>query len=306
MKETPIEQQQTPTTHTMPTDIENRPITVIGAGTLGRQIAVMMADRGGLVRVYETLPDARAKAEEYIAIELPKVAATIDGGSVGTVEFTESLADAVKGAWLVIEAAPEKIELKKEIFATLDELAEPDAILASNSSSMPTSSFIDGVAHPERVLNLHFYQPPFLPGADLMSSGHTDPAVLELIEKQLPLHGVFPKTARKESTGFIMNRIWAAVKRESLNVVADGVSVPEDVDALWGHFFGHKIAPFEMMDKVGLDVVRDIERNYVEQFGHDDRPIRLLDEYIERGDLGVKTGRGFYDWSTGEPKPITD
>lgn len=290
--------------HTLPTNIEDRPITVIGAGTLGRQIAVMMADRGGLVRIYETFPDARAKAEEYIAAQLPVVADSIEGGKVGTVEFTDSMADAVAGAWLVIEAVPEKLELKKQIFAELDRLAEPDAILASNSSSMPTADFIDGVAHPERVMNLHFYQPPFLPGADLMSSGHTDPEVLALVERQLPLHGVFPKTARKQSTGFIMNRIWAAVKRESLNVVADGVSTPEDVDYLWGHFFGHKISPFVMMDKVGLDVVRDIERNYIEEFGYDDRTIKLLDTYVERGDLGLKTGKGFYDWSTGEPRPI--
>ncbi|MET9535377.1 MULTISPECIES: 3-hydroxyacyl-CoA dehydrogenase family protein [unclassified Streptomyces] len=280
----------------LPTDIDSRPVTVIGAGTLGRRIALMFATRGGEARIYDPDQAVGDQAVAFVAEHVAEVAAKVEGGRPGTaVAYTDEAA-ALAGAWLVVEAVPERLDLKKQVFAQLDEEADSDAILASNSSSYPTSQFIDGVARPERVVNMHFYMPPHQAAVDLMSDGKTDRAVLDFLLQELPRYGVYPFEARKESTGFIFNRIWAAIKRESLAVVAEGVAAPHDVDRMWEINMGLKAGPFRMMDRVGLDVVLDIENHYAaENPNLPEGPRELLRRYVDAGHLGAKTGRGFYD-----------
>ncbi|MEW2272041.1 3-hydroxyacyl-CoA dehydrogenase family protein [Streptomyces griseofuscus] len=286
-------------TFTLPTGIDARPVAVLGAGTLGRRIALMFATRGGQVRVYDPSAEAGKQACGYVEEHVAEVASRVGGGTPGSVVATTDLAEALAGAWLVVEAVPERLELKKQVFADLDRLADADAILASNSSSYPASQFIDRVTRPERVVNMHFYMPPAQAAIDLMSSGHTDRAVLDLLLEVLPRYGVFPFEAHRESTGFIFNRIWAAIKREALAVVADGVSTPEDVDRMWMINTGLKGGPFRMMDQVGLDVVLDIENHYAaENPSLPTGPRELLQRYVDAGHLGVKNGRGFYDYGT--------
>ncbi|MET8544797.1 3-hydroxyacyl-CoA dehydrogenase family protein [Kitasatospora sp. NPDC004799] len=273
-----------------------RPVAVVGAGTLGRRIALMFATGGGEVRIYDPSAEQLAAARAYVAEQLPAVAAKVGAGEPGTVAVGDDLAEALRGAWLVIEAVPERPELKQKVFADLDRTAEPDAILGSNSSSYPTSRFVDRVREPERLVNIHFYMPPAQNAVDLMSSGRTDRAVIDLLLAELPRHGLFPFEARRESTGFIFNRIWAAIKRESLAVVAEGVATAEEVDAMWAVNTGLPGGPFRAMDQVGLDVVLDIEEHYAaERPGLPTGPRELLAEYVRAGRLGVKTGRGFYD-----------
>ncbi|MFG3428945.1 3-hydroxyacyl-CoA dehydrogenase family protein [Streptomyces californicus] len=281
----------------LPGNIEERPVAVIGAGTLGRRIALMFADRGGLVRIHDKSEEAGAAARRYVEEQLPDLVARLDGGRAGRVVVTDDLAEALSDAWLVIEAVPERLDLKKEIFGELDRTAAPDAILASNSSSYASSEFVDRVRHPERVLNIHFYMPPRQNAVDIMSDGATAPGVMELLKKELPKYGVFPFEAHKESTGFIFNRIWAAIKREALSVVAEGVSTPQDVDGMWKINMGVEAGPFRMMDQVGLDVVLDIENHYADENPHlPSGPRELLKTYVDAGHLGVKTGRGFYTY----------
>ncbi|MBY8867059.1 3-hydroxyacyl-CoA dehydrogenase family protein [Streptomyces sp. RCPT1-4] len=282
---------------TLPTDIENRPVAVIGAGTLGRRIALMFADRGGLVRIYDKSAQAGEAARSFVEESLPEVVAGLDGGRPGRVDITDDLAEALADTWLVVEAVPERLDLKKEIFGELDRTAPADAILASNSSSYASDEFIDRVEHPERVLNIHFYQPPAQNAVDIMSDGQTDPRIMELLKKELPRYGVFPFEAHKKSTGFIFNRIWAAIKREALAVVAEGVSTPQDVDEMWKINMGTPAGPFRMMDQVGLDVVLDIEKHYAAENPHlPTGPQDLLKKYVDAGHLGVKSGQGFYTY----------
>ncbi|MFH9608882.1 3-hydroxyacyl-CoA dehydrogenase family protein [Streptomyces sp. NPDC017448] len=282
---------------TLPGNIEERPVAVIGAGTLGRRIALMFADRGGLVRIHDKSGEAGAAARGYVEEQLPDLVKRIDGGRAGRVVVTDDLAEALSDAWLVVEAVPERLDLKKEIFGELDRTAASDAILASNSSSYASSEFIDRVSRPERVLNMHFYMPPRQNAVDIMSDGATAPAVMELLKKELPKYGVFPFEAHKESTGFIFNRIWAAIKREALSVVAEGVSTPQDVDEMWKINMGLEAGPFRMMDQVGLDVVLDIENHYADENPHlSSGPRELLGKYVDAGHLGVKTGQGFYTY----------
>ena len=280
---------------TLPADMAGRPITVIGGGTLGRRIALMLSLRGAEVRVFDTNLAVAQAAVDYIGTERPGVAEEFGGTPEGRFTASDDLAAALRDAWLVVEAVPEKLELKKKIFADLDRLAAPDAVLASNSSSFASSEFIDGVDAPERVLNLHFYMPPAVRSVELMSSGLTDPAIIELLMAELPKYALAPHLVRKQSTGFIFNRVWAAIKRESLLVVAEGVAEPEDVDALFLDVFKADTAPFRFMDQVGLDVVLDIENHYCELAGMENKSAPLLQDYIGKGWLGVKSGRGFYN-----------
>jgi 3-hydroxybutyryl-CoA dehydrogenase len=212
------------------------------------------------------------------------------------VHVAADLADAVAGAWLVVEAVPEDVALKTAVFAELDRLTAPEVLLGSNSSALASSRLVARVEHRARVLNVHFQMPPLHNAVELMSCGETDPAAIDALMERLPRYGLVPFRVRRESDGFILNRIWAAIKRECLLVVAEDVASPEDVDALWRIFVRGGIGPFERMDRVGLDVVLAIEEHYAAtRDGIPEAPRALLRALVERGDLGEKTGRGFYE-----------
>ena len=280
----------------VPTDFASRPVAVIGAGTLGRRIALMFAAHGAEVKIHDLAEAQRDAALDYVTNSLPALSDRLTGVVPGRVSAEADLAEAVHNAWLVIEAIPERLELKKQVFGQLDELAATDAILASNSSSYASRMFLDKVHRPERVLNIHFYMPPKQAAVDVMSCGKTDRAVIDFVMATLPQFGLYPFEARRESTGFIFNRVWAAVKRESLEVVAEGVSTPQDVDRMFEINTGSAAGPFRMMDQVGLDVVLDIEEHYcAEHPEYPEGPRTLLRTYLEQGRLGVKSGAGFYD-----------
>jgi 3-hydroxybutyryl-CoA dehydrogenase len=280
----------------LPQDPRSRPIAVIGGGTLGRRIALMFASGGAETRIHDVSREVSADAVAYVEDALPGVVAARTGATAGTIRSAAGLDEAVRDTWLVVEAIPEDLELKTRVFGRLDRAADADAILASNSSSYASRLMLDEVEHPVRVFNMHFSMPPQLNAVELMSDGQTAPGILELLTTELPRYGLIPFVARKESTGFVFNRIWAAIKRESLAVVADGVSTPEDVDALYVVNSGSSAGPFRMMDQVGLDVVLAIEEHYAAEDPHlPEGPRRLLREYVDAGRLGVKTGRGFYD-----------
>ncbi|WP_084078115.1 3-hydroxyacyl-CoA dehydrogenase family protein [Demequina sp. NBRC 110057] len=286
-------------TYSLPTDIVGRPVTVIGAGTLGRRIAAVFASGGSPVRIVDSVAQQRDAAVAYVGEAAPGLAASIgrEGQALGEVTAYEDAASSVPGAWLVIEAVPERLDIKTPLFGELDRLADAEAILATNSSSYASRLVIDEVSHVERVINMHFAMPPASMAVELMSDGHTDEAILPFLDDQLRGYGLLPFIAHRESTGFIFNRIWAAIKRESLDVVAQGVSTPEDVDAIMKANMGMHTGPFAAMDQVGLDVVLDIEEHYAAENPHlPEGPRTLLRSYVEAGKLGRKSGEGFYTY----------
>ncbi|WP_078323714.1 3-hydroxyacyl-CoA dehydrogenase family protein [Mycobacteroides salmoniphilum] len=282
--------------YTIPTNIENRPITVLGAGTLGRRIALTYATRGGTVRLYDVAESPLRDAKEFIGEQLPALLRTRPGSSAAQVEYTTDLASAVKNAWYIIESVPEIPALKIDVLGQIDELAETDAIIGTNSSSYESSELIAKVTHPERVLNTHYGQPPEAPQLELMTDGHTDERIFDLLKQELVKYGFVVAAARKESVGFIVNRVWAAVKRESLAVIAEGVTTPQEFDQLWVAADFGKIGVFRLIDRVGLDVALDIENNYLKKFPYLPTKSRdLLKSYVKQGKLGVKSGAGFYN-----------
>jgi 3-hydroxybutyryl-CoA dehydrogenase len=283
-----------------PADVDQRPVVIDGAGTLGRRIAAVYVGGGSDVHIFDLSEEQREAARDYVEENLAQTQQTLGLHSArrGRVEISDDLQETVAGAWMVIEAVPERIDIKTEVFGDLDRLAEPDAILCSNSSSIPTSQMIGKVEHPERVLNTHYQQPPELNAVELMSCGKTEEGVIEALMEKLPHYGLVPFWVRRESDGFIFNRIWAAIKRECLMVVEEGVAPPEDVDAMWEIFTRAGVPPFRLMDRVGLDVVLAIEEHYAAvRDGIPEGPRKLLREYIDQDRLGLKSGRGFYEYT---------
>ena len=264
---------------------------------MGRRIALRLATGKGIVRVVDSSPEALTSAKKYIESALPGLSTTekLDARNVA---YSDELESAVQDAWLITEAIPEKLPVKQQLFKKLDRIAPQDAILATNSSSFASSELIDGVIFPERVVNTHYLMPPDRNAVEVMSCGKTDPAVIDLIIGELPKFGFHPFRVHNESRGFIFNRIWAAIKREALLVLAEGVSTPADIDRIFELSVLTNVGPLRMMDVIGLDVVLDIEEHYAAvNPSLPEAPRRLLQEYVGKGWLGVKTGRGFYEYA---------
>jgi 3-hydroxybutyryl-CoA dehydrogenase len=287
--------------YTLPADVDDRPVLIDGAGTLGSRLAAVFAAGGSDVRIFDLSEEQREAARAHAERDPGAIrqALGLEPVEPGRVEAVGDLAAGAEGAWMIIEAIPERLELKVEVFGELDRIADDDAILCSNSSSLPSSQMIAEVERPERVLNTHYYQPPDMNCVELMSCGRTDDAIIAALMDSLPQYGFEPFHVRRESDGFIFNRIWAAIKRECIMVVEEGVADPEDVDEMWRIFTASGVPPFRLMDRVGLDVVLAIEEHYASVRPElPEAPRRLLREYIDEGRLGVKSGRGFYDPAT--------
>jgi 3-hydroxybutyryl-CoA dehydrogenase len=306
-------------------------VAVIGAGTMGRQIGALIAASGRTVRMWDADPAMLAAARERIATEtrtlpsLPRYAhhqfrlnpPEDTDVLVARISAAETLAEAVGGADIIIEAVREDLDTKRQLFAELSRRA-PQAILTTNSSSIPSSQIASAVEDPGRFLNTHFFAPIWTRAmVELMSCGETRPEVMAAVEHFTKSLGLVTAVVRGDSKGFIINRVWRAVKRESLRVVDEGHADPADVDRLWMLFFGTPYGPFGIMDMVGLDVVADIETSYQKVTADPtDTPSPVLHQKVGEGNLGEKSGRGFYmhpepeytepGWLTGEEEKASE
>ncbi|KAH0497708.1 hypothetical protein TgHK011_004994 [Trichoderma gracile] len=282
-----------------PLNYRSRPVAVIGAGVLGRRIGYTVKLRDPSKQQRE---DGVAYVEENVALYTQKT-----GKTPGKVMAFEDMEDAVADAWMVIECVPEKLELKTDVFAELDALAPADCILATNSSSYKSSELISKVsrARKTQVLNTHYFMPPSCMLIEVMANGYTTEAIIPFVVERLREAALMPYVARKESTGLIINRLWAAIKRETLTILAEGVSVPEEIDALWKEMFANsRLSPCMTMDLVGLDTVAFIEEHYVAELGlSSEKTVDFLKKnYLDHGRLGAKcTKGGLYPPSATQP-----
>ncbi|NVM26393.1 MAG: 3-hydroxybutyryl-CoA dehydrogenase [Desulfobacterales bacterium] len=279
-------------------------VAVVGTGILGAQIAMLAVHAGYRVKIFD--PREEAFIETYNKIQgdlkakdmTPFIPWEDWEACEQAIQKTTELGEAVKDAELVIEAVPENLDLKRQVFRELGQKAPPGAILATNSSSMPVSKFEENSGRPERCLNIHFYFP--LQGinmVDIMGGTKTLPEVMQKGIEWIRSIGCIPLTVKKEILGFCFNRVWRAIKREVLYMWGNGFVDFRDVDRAWMIFTGMKEGPFALMDKVGLDVIHDIEMVYYRDSNDPrDKPPDALLEVIKRGDLGVKSGKGFYTY----------
>jgi 3-hydroxyacyl-CoA dehydrogenase len=279
-------------------------VAVIGTGILGSQIAMLASIKGYNVKVFDSEAGAFQKTFEKIRADLqskgidPIIPWEQWDTCAGAIKQVTDMGEAVGEAELVIEAVPENLDLKKEVFRKLGEKAPKGAILATNSSSIPVSRLESSSGCPEYCLNIHFYFP--LQGTnmvDIMGGTKTLPEVMDKGVAWIRSLQFIPLTVKKELLGFCFNRVWRAIKRETLYMWGNDFVDFRDVDRAWMVFTGMKEGPFALMDKVGLDVVYDIEMVYYrDSKDPKDYPPEALEEKIKQGELGVKSGKGFYTY----------
>ncbi|KAJ5674076.1 hypothetical protein N7462_009515 [Penicillium macrosclerotiorum] len=273
-------------------DTTTRPIAVIGAGVMGRRISMMWVAAGYTVILCEKAVGSYDPALEFINGNKDQQAAKM-GTKPAQVKVTASMQEAVEKAWMVIEAVPEKLDMKIEILGQIDRLAPADCIIATNSSSLRSSQMLAQTEKNYRICNGHYYMPPEQTYYEVMSCGHTDPDIFPFLMEKATTAGFQPVHAKKESTGLVFNRIWAAIKRECLLVMADGVSDARTIDDMFMSWFKAAKGPCQMMDTVGLDTVYNIEVVYQQQLGLDPRAKDWLKAaYVDKGNLGAKGGKG--------------
>lgn len=270
-------------------------VGIIGAGTMGNEIGKRAALKGYEISVYDIDSEALENTEKTIT---QKVEQELGEEKIETLSFHTNLSKALEDVDIVIEAVPENLDLKKEIFSKIDKKAPDHTIIATNSSSIPVSKLEGSVDRKDKVLNIHFYLPiDQRPMADIMKGSETSQETFEKGEEWVNSLDCKALLVRKESFGFVFNRIWHVIKRECLEIWSEGIAPAKDVDEAWKIFTGMDIGPFAGMDMVGLDVVYDIEMSYFEETGNPkDKPPEELKKKIENGELGVKSGKGFYDW----------
>jgi len=263
-------------------------VSIIGVGYLGKQIAERAAIKGYTIRLYDT----NVEDLEEFSKKLKKIKETPED-----ITSHETIEDAVKNADLIIEAVPELLELKREIFKVIDKAAQPNAIIATNSSSIPVSKLEDAVVRKDKLLNIHFYNLVTMPMADIMRGTKTSDETFEKGKKWVESIDITPLIVKKECYGFVFNRVWRAIKKESMKIWAGGYADLEEVDKAWRIFTGMEIGPFQFMDQIGLDVIYDIEMSYYKKSGlEDDKPPQALKDMVDNGNLGQKTKKGFYTY----------
>ncbi len=269
-------------------------VGIVGAGTMGSQIACQCVLCGKEVYLFDISPQALERAMEQNRKWIKEKA---DAGqaqeALSRLHPCQSLADCVANVDLILENVPENLEIKRQVHAEIDRLASPRALIGTNSSSIPPSRIADVTSRPEKFYNANFS----IPVVEVMGHAGTSEETLAAVEAFLFSINMVPIRVKREIMGYALNRTWRAIKRETLHLVADGYVDFEDLDRAWMLNFGSPWGPFGLMDKIGLDVVRDIEMQYYLDSGDErDKPPALLDEMIAQGRLGIKSGRGFYGY----------
>jgi 3-hydroxybutyryl-CoA dehydrogenase len=282
-------------------------VAVVGAGVMGAGIAQVVAGASAGVSLYDPDADALAGAVERIRAGVAMLGGDPDA-VLGSIGLVSSLADAVEGADLVIEAGPELPALKQEIFAALEAHVREHTVLASNTSAIPIRSIAARLQRRDRVLGTHFWRPAQLVGlVEVVQSEETDPRCVEWTIAFLRRCGMRPVHVRADVPGFVGNRLQHALKREAIALVAEGVCDAETVDTVVKDGFGSRlgsIGPLEQADLGGLELTLQIHEVVMPALDNTAVPHPLLVEKVARGETGAAVGRGFRDWAPGEGEAL--
>jgi 3-hydroxybutyryl-CoA dehydrogenase len=281
-------------------------IAVIGAGIMGRGIAHVAALGGYRTILEDLVPAALRKAETEIrtnldkAVELKKVSPTDANAAVARLEYAGSVDEAAREADLVIEAVPEEMESKIEIFTLLDKICRPGTILASNTSSLSVTEIAGVTYRANKCLGMHFFNPVHkMRLIEVVRAAETDDETIAAASEVGRRMGK-EVVVIKESPGFITSRINAMIGNEAFHMLQEGIASAADIDKALNLGLNHPMGPFELVDLVGLDTRLHILKYLHETLGEKYRPAPLLAEYVKEGRLGRKAGRGVYDYS-GQP-----
>ena len=279
-----------------------RNVTVIGAGTMGHGIAHAAIAGGYTTRMYDVsdaaVAQGRAAIEQIVkkGLELGKVPGAEADAMLGRLSGTSSLADALHDADIVIEAAPERIDLKMALFAQIEQHAPAEAIIASNTSALSITELAGSLKNPARVAGMHFFNPVHkMKLIEIVQALESAPSTLEAIEEVSRRMGKETVLVR-ESPGFITTRVNASIGNEAFYMLMEGVASARDIDKALKLGLNHPMGPFELVDLVGLDTRLSILEYLHRSLGEKYRPCPLLAQYVKAGRLGRKVGRGVYDY----------
>jgi len=281
---------------------EVKTVAVIGAGTMGRGIAYVAALGGYRTVLEDLLPNALRKAESEIrsqldkAVELGKVSVGVADATFSRIEYAASVEEAAREADLVIEAVPEEMESKIEIFTLLDKICRPGTILASNTSSLSITEIASVTYRAEKCLGMHFFNPVHkMKLLEIVRALETDDDTLATAVEVGRRMGK-EVVAIKESPGFITSRINAMIGNEAFYMLQEGIASAGDIDKALKLGLNHPMGPFELVDLVGLDTRLHILDYLHKTFGEKYRPAPLLVQYVKAGRLGRKSRRGVYEY----------
>ena len=284
-----------------------RSVAVVGAGLMGHGIAQEFALAGRAVHLHDLNDDKLMQATRRIEANF----SVLEGMGLATPEESRnaldrirtstSLGAAVADVDMVVESIPEDLDLKQRIFQELDKHCPERTILASNTSSFMPSLLARETQRPDQVLVTHYFNPPYLlPLVEIVRGQDTADEVVSTVSDLLRSMGKQPVVLNKEAPGFIGNRLQAALVREALSIVERGIADPEDVDAVIKSGFGRRLAcagVFEILDAAGWDVGLAVASQLFPEIESSPEIPKRLREKVERGELGVKTGKGFYEWT---------
>lgn len=278
-------------------------VTIVGSGTQGSMLAFRSAAFGRNVCIYdiqtEQLDSAMLKIKNWFGEWVDKGQLSPDeaAATYQNIRISTKLDNALKDCDIVIENVPEILELKQSVWSQIDSCAPEKTLLTTNSSSLKSSDININVARKDKTFNINFMTPTTDDLVEVMFNSETSESTKESAITFLKAQNNVPIITNKEIKGFSLNRVWRAIKKECLKLWAEGYISPSDFDRAWVLDWGTPYGPFGLMDKVGLDIVKQIELTYYAESGDpDDIPPDALDEMIENGFLGEKTGKGFYSY----------
>ena len=277
-------------------------IAIIGAGLMGAGLAAVFARGGHDVSISDAMPQALETVRQRVGQILLSINA--DESLSSLVTPCAELANAVAEADVIVEAAPEKLELKQTLFEEIEAAARPDAILASNTSVIPISKVMARVKNKRRALGTHWWNPPYLvPLVEVIQTADTDVAVVADMMALLTSLGKLPVHVKKDVPGFVGNRLQHALWREAISLVEHGVCDAATVDLVVKNSFGARLAvlgPLENADLVGTDLTLDIHNQVLADLEDRKTPSPMLQQMIDDGKLGFKTHEGFLRWTDEE------
>ena len=284
-------------------------VGVLGAGTMGRGIAQLAALGGYETVLYDVAPELAEGGAEALRGALDKGAErgrwSVDDAraAAARVETTAELAG-LASCGLIVEAAPEKLELKREIFAALAAAVGPEPVFASNTSSLRVTAIAEGVPHPERVVGMHFFNPPALMKlVEVVAAERSSDTALATATEVAEQMGRTPIRA-EDSPGFVANRLARPFSLESLRMLGEGVADATTIDRVVRLGGGFRMGPFELLDLIGLDVNLEIARSFFAQGGEPERwrPSPIQEELVAAGRFGRKSGHGYYEYGEGHAR----
>jgi 3-hydroxybutyryl-CoA dehydrogenase len=285
--------------------VSDRQVAVIGAGTMGHGIAYVATAAGFAVRLMDAddavLRTGVSRIHEAFdkAIERGKATVETRQAALARLSPAATLREAVSDADLVIEAVPERLDLKQKVFREVERIVARDAILASNTSSLSITRIAEVLIHPERVVGLHFFNPvPAMKLLEIVRGERTSEAVVEMSRALAASLGKTPIVVR-DTPGFATSRLGVVLGLEAIRMLEQGVASAEDIDRAMELGYNHPMGPLRLTDVVGLDVRLAIAEHLHATLGDDTyAPPALLRRLVTEGKLGKKSGQGFYSWET--------